>query len=88
MAKEKTTKKAEKKAKTTKPAKTTKTTKEKVKRGPVLKDGTVVVLSKENPRREGTKAHKLFALYAKHKTIQSYLAAGGERLYLYYDLVG
>jgi len=31
----------------------------------------------KNPKREGTQAHATFELYSKHKTVGSFIAAGG-----------
>ena len=46
----------------------------------------IKVLAKSNPKREGTAAHKVFAIYAKSKTVGDFLKHGGSRLALRYDL--
>lgn len=48
--------------------------------------GKITQLSKVNPKREGTKAHEKFALYATHKTVQAYLNAGGNTAELKWDV--
>lgn len=45
----------------------------------------IKVLAKENPKREGSESHKRFALYSKHSTVASFLAAGGTSADLRYD---
>lgn len=66
-----------------------KATKKKMKngkgRGPRIVDGTIKLLVKENPKREGSKAHKRYELYKKHKTVAKYIEAGGKRSSLRYD---
>jgi len=54
-------------------------------RGPRMVDGKITLLVKENPKREGSKAHKRYELYRKHKTVAKYLDAGGKRSSLRYD---
>lgn len=97
MTTEETTKKDEKE--TTKKAATKKTTtkkgkgwskakgnkKTKAKRGPRVVDGKITLLQKENPKRKGSSAYKRYELYKKHKTVASYLDAGGRRSSLRYD---
>jgi hypothetical protein len=85
--------KASKKEKSTKKEKPTKgkavkgkkEKKERKSRGPVVIDGKITVLAKENPKRKGTNAFKKFELYKKHKNIASFLEAGGKRSSLRYD---
>lgn len=48
-------------------------------------DAKITLLVKENPKREGTNGYKAFQLYNKHKTVGSFLAAGGSRADLRYD---
>lgn len=48
-------------------------------------DAKITVLAEGNPKREGTKAHAAFALYAKAKTVGDYLAAGGTTVDLHWD---
>ena len=45
----------------------------------------ITLLTKENPKREGSEAHKRFALYAKHNTVESFLKAGGTSPDLNFD---
>jgi len=75
--------------KTTKAVKTSKKTmtskKTKKTRGPRVVDGKISLLETKNPKREGSKAHKRYELYRKHKTVASYLSAGGKRSSLRYD---
>lgn len=66
-------------------AEKTKEKKERKSRGPVVIDGKITVLAKENPKRKGTNAFKKFELYKKHKNIASFLEAGGKRSSLRYD---
>jgi len=54
-------------------------------RGPRIVDGKIALLEKNNPKREKSKAYKRYELYRKHKTIASYLEAGGKRSSLRYD---
>lgn len=83
----KTEKKVEKKVEKKDAKKETKKkeTKEKKKRGPKIADGTITLLVKTNPKREGSKAHKRYELYKKHKSVAAYLEAGGKRSSLRYD---
>lgn len=78
--KEKTTKE-----KPTKKGKATKEKKERKARRPRVVDGKITLLEKTNPKRAGSKAHKRYELYTKHKTIAAYLKAGGKRSTLRYD---
>jgi hypothetical protein len=49
-------------------------------------DQKIILLQKENPRREGTKAYDWFELYrVKGQTVGGYLEAGGDRGYLIND---
>lgn len=82
-AKKETMKKA--KAKKKKNVKVKKGKKGKKSRGPRVVDGSIKLLEKTNPKREGSKAHKRYELYRKHKTIAKYLDAGGKRSSLRYD---
>lgn len=78
--------KVEKKVKGTKKEKTAKKEKKAKKdRRPRIVDGKITLLEKTNPKREGSKAHKRYELYKKHKTIAGYLEAGGKRSTLRYD---
>lgn len=45
----------------------------------------ITLLSKENPKREGSKAFKTFELYKKSKTVQDFLKAGGSTADIRYD---
>lgn len=81
-AKAKAKKKSAKKAKKTKKAKGKKGGKT---RRPRVVDGKITLLEKTNPKRKGSKAYKRYELYKKHKTIASYLDAGGKRSTLRYD---
>ena len=81
-AEDKASKKATKKD-AKKPAKKEK--KERAARGSAIADGKITLLVKENPKREGSSAHKRYELYRKHKDIASYLKAGGKRSSLRYD---
>ena len=45
----------------------------------------ITLLVKENPKREGTKAHKKWELYKGKKTVQDYLDAGGKLKTITYD---
>lgn len=70
---------------------TTKKTVKKIpgKRGrkPSVQDNAkITLLVKANPRREGTKAHKRFALYKTGMTVGDYLKKGGSRGSLRKDL--
>ena len=46
----------------------------------------ITVLAKENPKREATKAHKAFELYAKSKTVEAFLKNGGSTADLSWDV--
>lgn len=59
--------------------------KERKSRGPRVVDGKITLVEKTNPKREGSKAHKRYELYRKHKTVAAYLEAGGKRSSLRYD---
>lgn len=48
-------------------------------------DATIEVNVDENPKREGSKAHRLFELYRKNKTVGKWFAAGGETQTLRWD---
>jgi hypothetical protein len=48
--------------------------------------GKIHVLAEKNPRREGTRAHKQFALYKNGQTPAEFLAAGGTGGDLRWDL--
>lgn len=86
-AKEKTkeSSKTAKKEKTKKDKTGKKAKKERKDRRPRVIDGKIALLEKTNPKREGSKAHKRYELYKKHKTIAGYLEAGGKRSTLRYD---
>lgn len=45
----------------------------------------ITLITKENPKREGSAAFERFALYSKHKTVQSFIEAGGSSADLRYD---
>lgn len=45
----------------------------------------ITVLTKENPKREGSKAYKTFGLYAKAKTVEDFIKAGGSTADLRFD---
>lgn len=77
--------KTEKGGKTAKAAKSIETTK-RGRAGKFADDAKIVVLTKDNPKREGTKAHENFALYSKNKTVGAFLAAGGSRADLAWDV--
>ena len=83
--KEKTEKKTAKKATAKKPDKKASKKADKKERGSAIADGTITLLVKENPKREGSSAHKRYELYRKHKNIAAYLKAGGKRSSLRYD---
>lgn len=40
----------------------------------------------KNPKREGTKAHSTFALYASHRTVGEFIKAGGFYAALSWDV--
>lgn len=46
----------------------------------------IVKVSKENPRREGTVGHKSFSLIKSGMTYDQYIAAGGRRQDLAFDI--
>lgn len=48
-------------------------------------DSKIIVLAKENPKREGSVAHKKFKLYAKSKTVGDFIKAGGTTNDLHWD---
>ena len=48
-------------------------------------EAVITVMAKENPKREGSKAHKEFELYKKAKTVADYVRLGGTLGYLNYD---
>ncbi len=54
-------------------------------RGAFSPEQRIELLTKENPKREGSSAHKKFALYGKNKTVGAFLKAGGTRSALRYD---
>ena len=55
-------------------------------RAPEHDDGDAIkILVKDNPKREGSAAHKRFELYRKHNTVATFLKAGGTRSDLRYD---
>lgn len=56
--------------------------KEKVKSDDTRK---ITVLVKQNPKREGSKAYKMFELYGKNKTVADFLKAGGTTSCLRFD---
>lgn len=74
--------------KTTKPAKTAdkKPTKEEPGKREAYRSQKLVLVNKENPRREGSAAHKMYELYKKSKTVGAYLDAGGDAGYLRSDI--
>lgn len=45
----------------------------------------ITLITKENPKREGSAAYDRFALYSKHKTVASFFEAGGSSADLRYD---
>lgn len=67
----------DKPAKPAKPAKAEKTDKTDTRK--------ITLVTKENPKREGSKAHGVFELYKKAKTVQDFLAAGGKIADIKYD---
>ena len=82
---------ASKKAKKAKKAKAKKAEKVQVKkatgRPSQLKDNAVIrVLKAKNPKRPGSAAHARFDLYKKDMTVGEFLAAGGWRADLRWDL--
>lgn len=54
-------------------------------RGRYAPTDKITVLVEENPKREGTAAHARFALYTKHKTVASFIAAGGTTADVHHD---
>lgn len=40
-------------------------------------DARITVLVDKNPKKEGSKAHERFKLYANAKTVKDFIAAGG-----------
>lgn len=50
-----------------------------------IADGKIALVEKDNPKRKGSRAHKRYELYRKHKTVAGYLKAGGKRSSLRYD---
>lgn len=75
-----------KKAKTKKApkAKKAKTAGEK-KHARYLPEMKIKVLVGENPKRDGTQAHKMFALYEKCATVEDFIKKGGSRADLSWD---
>lgn len=57
---------------------------EKAEKGPDTRK--ITVLSKENPKRAGSKAAGLFDLYKKAKTVEDFYKAGGTKSCLAYDI--
>jgi hypothetical protein len=49
-------------------------------------DDLVESVVKENPKKEGTKAHERFGLYKKGMKVAEYIAAGGNRADLSWDV--
>ncbi len=49
-------------------------------------DGKIKVLAAENPKRAGTASHARFELYSGVKTVADYVAAGGRRADLDWDV--
>jgi hypothetical protein len=49
-------------------------------------DDLIATVVKENPKKEGTKAHERFALYKKGMTVAEFIAAGGNRADLAWDV--
>lgn len=45
----------------------------------------ITLTTKENPKREGSKAYETFELYKKAKTVQDFLNAGGKMADIKYD---
>lgn len=84
------TKKKVSAAKTSKPAKEKAAKADKAEKrgraGKFADTAKIVVLTKDNPKREGTKAHENFALYSKNKNVGAFLAAGGSRADLAWDV--
>lgn len=66
--------KAAKSEKPAQPAKAVKAPKEKASKYPM--DATIKVLAKENPKREGSAAHKKFAFLKDGMTVAQFLALG------------
>lgn len=50
-----------------------------------LGSATITVVAESNPKREGTKAHAMFALYTTGMTVAEFLRAGGRRVDLRWD---
>ena len=48
-------------------------------------EGTIKLLTQENPKRPGTKARARFDLYEDGMTVQQFLAAGGQRVDINWD---
>ena len=65
---------------------TTPKAEKKVRAGKYAPTDKITLLTKENPKREGSEAHKRFALYSKHNTVESFLKAGGTSPDLNFDV--
>lgn len=48
-------------------------------------DKKIELLTKDNPKRAGSRAHRIYELYKTHKTAKSFLEAGGRVSALKYD---
>lgn len=48
-------------------------------------ESKITVLSKTNPKREGSEAHKVFGLYRKHRTVGDFLKHGGTTAHVRWD---
>ena len=46
----------------------------------------LTLVTKENPKREGSKAYATFELYKKAKTVQAFYDAGGKAADIAYDV--
>lgn len=69
----------------TKTKKTNGTKKANGRAAPFAHKAKITVLAKENPKREGSEAHKVFGLYRKHRTVADFLKAGGTTAHLRWD---
>jgi hypothetical protein len=49
-------------------------------------EAKITLITKENPRREGTRAHKIYALYTKCKTVGDFTEKGGAGKDLKWDV--
>lgn len=60
--------------------------KEKGTRAKFSESAKITVLVAQNPKREGSSSHERFALYSKNKTVGAFLAAGGTRADIAWDV--